>query len=411
MEIDICIIGAGPAGIFASIAAAESRAKTLVIERNTNACRKLLHTGGERCNLTHTGSVEDFVKAYGVIGRFLRHSLYEFSSDDLRRYFADRGVETKAQNDGCIFPVSERAADISKVLINHAKELSVQFMYDKKVTGIKKISDGFEISADNQKVESKKLIIATGGLSWPFTGSTGDGYNFAKTFNHTIIVPRASLCNLIVSEKWVGEIEGIGLDKVVIRAKAGDKKIAVSGPIMFTDDGISGPVVLELSRLITDSLPNENNPIKANIDLLPEYELKQLDKEIALLCAKNPKKDVINALAGFLQKSLLANLLKQINVSANIPAGQFTKTQRAGLVKTIKELSVSIAAAGPIAEATVTRGGVCEKEINQKTMESKLCPGLYFCGEVINADGPCGGYNLQIAFSTGHLAGWAAAQS
>ncbi|MFA5553320.1 MAG: NAD(P)/FAD-dependent oxidoreductase [Phycisphaerae bacterium] len=411
METDVCIIGAGPAGLFASIFAAKSGAKTVIVEKNTSAGRKLLITGGGRCNLTHHCSVDDFVKAYGKCGRFLRHSLYEFSADGLINYFAERGLRMKIEKDGCVFPVSERAADVAKVLIDHTKELSIRFLYDKKVAGIKKISEGFEIAAGTHKIEAKKVIIATGGLSWPLTGSTGDGFVFAKYLGHKIVEPKASLCTLVTAQTRLHQLKGVSLNNIVIKTSAGNKKVSIAGPLVFTDSGIGGPCVLEISRFITDFLPNEKSPVKITIDLLPEYEFKKLDEKIISICAHQPKKELANVLAEFLPKALVSNICSELNIPSQLQAGQLTKKHRLELIRIIKELPLYISATGPIGEATVTRGGVCLSEINSKTMESKLCPGLYFCGEVINADGPCGGYNLQIAFSTGHLAGRAAAQS
>lgn len=409
MKTDVCIIGAGSAGIFASIFASENGVQTLIVEGNTSAGRKLLRTGRGRCNLTHSGTVQEFIKAYGAFGRFLRHSLYELSAEKLREYFALRGLETKIEQDGCIFPVSDRAADVARILNSHAQENKVRFIYGKKVTDVEKKEDRFFINASNFRIQAKKVIIATGGVTWPFTGSTGDGYLFAKTFGHTIIEPRAALSTLVTLETWIHQLEGVGVNNVAIKTRINEKRICVSGPLMFTQDGIGGPCAFELSRFITDYLPDGIHPIKISIDFLPQYDFSELDKKIVLLCDKNPKKEVVNILTDFIPKSLADSLCRQAGILSCVEAGQLTQSQRYGLVKIIKELPLFIISTGPIADATVTRGGVSNLEINPRTMESKLCEGLFFAGEVINADGPCGGYNLQIAFSTGHLAGKSAA--
>jgi len=405
MKTAVCIIGAGSAGLFASIFSSQAGAKTLVVERNTTACRKLLRTGRTRCNLTHTGSVEDFIMLYGPFGRFLRHSLYEFSADDLRQYFAQQGLQTKVEKDGCIFPITDRASDVAGVLIDHARKVSVRFLYGREVQSIERNQDGFVVLADKEKISAQRVIIATGGVTWPFTGSTGDGYKFAKAFGHTVVEPKASLAPLVTAETWPGQLSGVGIPDVVIKAKVGNHRICASGPMLFTGNGIGGPAVLELSRLVTDFLPDYTNPIKVTIDMLPEYEVEQLDREVISLCSQHPGKDLAGVLARFLPKALTLNLCEQINPSVTILAGKLQKSQRKGLVKMLKQFPLSIVATCPIAEATVTRGGICTNEINPKTMESRLCPGLFFAGEVINTDGPCGGFNLQIAFSTGHLAG------
>ena len=405
METDVCIIGAGPAGLLASVFSAQSGAKTVVVEHNTSACRKLLHTGGGRCNFTHTGSVDDFVRAYGPFGRFLKHSLYEFSPGDLLKYFQRQGLKTKIEKNGCVFPASDRASEVAEVLIENAQKLSVKILYDRQVRGVKRESDGFMVDMGTEIISSRAVIIATGGLSWPFTGSNGGGYQFAKALGHTIIEPRACLVPLLTAEAWPGEFAGVAIQNVVIKAKLQNRKVQTTGPLMFTGTGIGGPAVLDFSRLITDYLPNYDNPVNIAIDLIPQCEIEQLDKQIVSLCSQNPKKMLVSVLGKLLPVSLMLNLCNQINASQTIQAGSLAKSLRKRLVNMIKHLPLSIVATSPIAEATVTRGGVCTTQINPVTMESKLNPGLFFAGEILNADGPCGGFNLQIAFSTGALAG------
>jgi predicted Rossmann fold flavoprotein len=409
MKTDICIIGAGPAGLFAAITGAQAGAQTLVVERNTSSARKLLRTGRTRCNLTHTGSVQDFLKAYGASARFLRHCLYEFSGDDLRKYFAARGLKTKVEKGGCVFPVTDRATDVARVLLDHAKELSVRFMYGRRVGSIQKESERFIVSTDKDRISAKAVIIATGGATWPFTGSTGDGYEFAESLGHMTVPPKAALCPLLTAEKWTRELQGVGITDVIIKTKIDSRKINVRGPLMFTAGGIGGPAVFDLSRLITEHLPNYDNPIHVTIDLLPQYDSAALDKEIIETCARHAKRTLAAVATKFVPKSLADQLCMLLNPSQSLLANQLTKTQRRKLVELLKALPLSVVDTAPIEEATVTHGGIDTAEIDPKTMESRLCKGLYFAGEVINVDGPCGGFNLQIAFSTGRLAGVCAA--
>jgi predicted Rossmann fold flavoprotein len=325
MKTDICIIGAGPAGVFAAIFASQSGAKVLIVERNTSACRKLLRTGRSRCNITHTGSVRDFIKAYVRSGRFLRYCLYEFSAEDLRNYFADRGLKTKAQKNGCVFPATDRATDVAWILLDHAEECSVRFMYGRQVRAIQKQKDDFIITTDKDKICASVVIVATGGLSWPFTGSTGDGYEFAESLGHITVPPKAALCPLLTAETWPGKLQGVGTPEVVIRAKNGNKKFKVRGPLMFTENGIGGPVVFDLSRLITEYLPDYNNPVNVTIDLLPKFDTSQLDKEIVSICSKHPKKTVVATVARFITKSLAVQLCELVDVSQSNFCSQLTK--------------------------------------------------------------------------------------
>jgi len=285
----------------------------------------------------------------------------------------------------------------------------VRFSYGRRIQSVEKEHDAFVLHARGERIRACSVVIATGGVTWPHTGSTGDGYKFASAFGHTVVQPRACLAPLITTETWPGQLAGVGVENAAITAKVGNRKFCTSGPMLFTSDGIGGPAVLDLSRLITDFLPSATCPIKLNIDLMPQYDPCRLDREIIRLCTSHSKKELASVLAMLLPRSLMLNLTYQLNLSATMLAGKLPKTQRRQLTNLLKRLSLSIKSVAPVSQATVTRGGVCADEINPKTMESKLCRGLFFAGEVINVDGPCGGFNLQIAFSTGRLAGKMAA--
>lgn len=409
MKTQVCIIGAGPAGLMASISAAKAGAETALIEANSSPGRKLLRTGRTRCNLTHTGSADDFIKAYGPFGRFLRHSLYALSPDDLRRYFAWHKLEMKVEKDGCVFPVTDRASDVLRVLVDDARDLSVRFLYGWPVQSITKDQTGFILLSNDRKITANAVIVATGGVTWPHTGSTGDGYRFARAFGHTVVEPKPCLVPLVTVETWPAQLAGLGVPDVVITAQVSHRKLRSAGAMMFTHDGIGGPAVFDLSRLIADFLPASADPINICVDLMPRYQTQQLDSTIVSLCSNNPRKELAGALAELLPRALILKLCALADAPAAIIASQLQKVQRRQLVGLLKALPLSIKAAHPIAEATVTRGGVHTGEIDPTTMESRLCPGLFFAGEVINVDGPSGGYNLQIAFSTGSLAGKTAA--
>ena len=411
METEISIIGAGPAGLTAAIFAAQGGAHTTIVEGNTTAGRKLMLTGAGRCNLTHMASPAELVRTFGSVqGRFLSYSFYKFSPQDVLKFFASGGLETKTEQDGCVFPASNRAGEVRDALINHAKKNGVNFLYDKRATKITKQADMFIIHIPKEPLRTEKVIIATGGLSWPRTGCTGDGYRFARSFGHNIIPTRASLVPLVSLEDWPGRLAGTSIENVRISARINNKKIVTAGALIFTDDGIGGPGVLDMSQHLTDYLPIEKAPIEITLDLAPHLEQTELDKEMTELLSANPKKKIVNILAEFMPKRVGIFLCKRAGSDEELSAGQLKKDARKKLIAAIKTLPLSIVRTRDIAEATVTRGGVCLKEIEPKTMESKICPGLFFAGEVIDVDGPCGGYNLQICFSTGALAASAAVQ-
>lgn len=413
MKSDVCIVGAGPAGLTAAISAVQSGAQTVIVEANAVAGRKLLRSGRGRCNLTHTGTVKDFVKAYGRFGEFLRHSLSQFTPQHVRQYFARQNLQTKVEKDGCVFPITDRATDVKRVLVTHARGLDVRFLYGKKAKAVEKTSHGFVTTAGEQKIYSHSVIIATGGVTWPFTGSTGDGYKFAGALGHGISQPRACLVPLVTVENSPAELarsRRVGVENVRIKATVNGKRITVAGPIVFTEDGISGPAAFDLSRLLADFLPSPADPIKITVDVMPQFQLKDLNSQIISLCSKNPKTELAGVLARLLPRPLMLNLCQRLQPSGQILAGQLNITKRRQLINMLKKMPLSIKSTHPIAEATVTRGGVCTDQIDPKTMQSKLCAGLFFAGEVINADGPSGGYNLQICFSTGALAGQSAAK-
>jgi predicted Rossmann fold flavoprotein len=405
MRAEICIIGAGPAGLMASIFAAGEGARTMVIEANTNPGRKLLLTGAGRCNLTHQAAPRQLVREFGAKGRFLSYALYQFPPEKVRNFFAGLGLRTKLEKDGCVFSATDRAADVRDTLVNQAKKLGVTFLYGKRVRGITKETNIFAVCAAKEQIVAEKIIIATGGLSWPKTGCTGDGYRFAQQFGHTIVEPRASLIQLVTCETWPGRLAGTAVENVKISALINDKKVSTSGAMVFTDDGIGGPAVLDMSRYLTDYMPAVETLIVISLDFVPQLEQAALETQITERIGANPKKQMTNVLAEFVPKRLSAVLCRLVDCDEVLEAGQLRKDVRKKLIQMLKSLPLSIVRTRPIAEATVTRGGVSITEIESKTMESNICRGLFFAGEVIDVDGPCGGYNLQACWSTGALAG------
>jgi hypothetical protein len=410
MKTDVCIIGAGAAGLMAGISAAREGARVVLVERNTTAGRKLLRTGKGRCNFTHDGGVEEVLKGCGRYARFLKHSFYEFSPQAVRGFFSQRGVLEKVEEDGSVFPASDRATDIAEALLAECKSLGVVFLYGKRVEGAKREEDGFVVQAGAEVVECRSLIVATGGMSWPQFGSTGDGLEIAAVLGHRIKKPAACLVPLVTMEKWVGELAGVGVGEVKMMAKVGAEKVRTEGLMLFTQDGIGGPAVLDMSWRLADVL-SEGKTVDIAVDLLPGMDDPQVDAAIQDACGRQPKKDVRGLLTMWWAKSVAAALCGLADVGEGVTGAELPKNKRRKLVHLIKTLPLTIVGARPLEEGTVTRGGVITDEIDPKTMGSKICPGLFFAGEVIDVDGPCGGYNLQIAWSTGALAGRSAART
>ena len=410
MKTEICIIGTGPAGLMAAIFSAAAGANTMVIEANSSPGRKLLLTGGQRCNLTHQAEPQELVREFDDKGRFLSYCLHEFSPQDVQEFFAGLGMPTKVEKDGCVFPVTNRAGDVRDALFKRAKRLGVKFLFGRRVSSITKEGGMFIVPAGKESICAERLIIATGGLSWPQTGCTGDGYRFARQFGHRIVETRASLVPLVTLEAWPGQLAGTALEYVRITTRINNKKITAAGAMVFTDYGLGGPAAQNMSRYLTDYLPVADTPIEIVLDLAWHFEQAELETRIIEHIGANPKRKVVNILAGFLPKRLSALLCEQAGCDGQLPAGRLKKDMRKKLIKAVKALPLSIVRTGPIAEATVTRGGVDVTEIDPKAMESKICPGLFFAGEVIDIDGPCGGFNLQMCWSTGALAGSSAAE-
>ena len=394
----------------AAIFAAEAGARTTVIEANTSPGRKLLLTGAGRCNLTHQAEPREFVRAFGTKGRFLSYALYQFPPQEVLNFFARLGLRTKLEKDGCVFSATDLAGDVRDTLVDRARKLGVTFIYGRRVGGITKEAGAFVVLASTERICAEKLIVATGGLSWPKTGCTGDGYRFARQFGHTIVEPRASLVPLVTCETWPGQLAGTAVENVKISAHLKDKKVSASGAMVFTDVGIGGPAVLDMSRYLTDYLPAGGAPVAIMLDLAPHVEQARLEMQMTECIGANPKKKVPNVLAEFVPKRLSAVLCRLAGCDNELEAGRLRKDMRKELIRMIKALPLSIVRTMPIAEATVTRGGVSVTEVEPKTMESKICPGLFFAGEVLDVDGPCGGYNLQACWSTAALAGSSSSQ-
>lgn len=390
-----------------AIAASAAGASVVAVDSNSAPGKKLLITGSGRCNVTHNCSVAEFLRACEPFDRFLRHCIYEFSPADLIALLVGLGVETKTEGSGLVFPVSDRASDINNSLFDNAKSLGAKFIFGSKIDSAKKTDSGFLIESGDKKIDCQSLIIATGGSSWPQTGSDGSGYRIAEAFDHKIISPTACLVRLMTVEKWPADIAGAAAANVRVSAKISGKKISSTGPMIFTHDGIGGPAVLDFSREILNS--DQCFPLDITIDFQPNTNDNDFQRLILEAALRYPKKEVSFLLADMMPISL-ARKICQMAGCEKVVSSQLTKQLRKNLIENVRHLPLKIKSARPLSEATITRGGVDNAEINPLTMGSNLCQNLFFAGEIINADGPCGGYNLQFAFSSGTLAGKNAAK-
>lgn len=406
--VKVCVIGAGPAGLMAAVYAAQAGASVCVLERNSNSGRKLLVTGGGRCNLTHAGGVDDFVRACEPYGRFLKPAFYTLPPKELLDFFHQHGLKTVTEPDGCIFPATGRAEHVSRILREQAAAQGVYIHCNERVTHVQKTGDVFVVTTEQGVLKSHTLIIATGGVSWPQTGSTGDGYRMAEAFGHTIVKPVGVLCPVVCEQDWPGACQGVSLPAVRIRYKLDGKSRMVGGSMVFTADGIGGPAAFEVSRAAAD-IVRAGGRLPLKLDFCPDRSLEETDSELIALCAAHPHKNIAGLVAEFVPRRMAELFKELLGLPDTMQGANLSKAARRTLTGFLKEMPLTVLRCGPVEKATVTAGGVMREQIDFKTLQSQQCEGLFFAGEVIDVEGPCGGYNLQIAFSTGALAGTQAA--
>ncbi len=403
MNDTVVVIGGGPAGMMAACIAASRGRKTVIIEKNDTLGRKLLITGKGRCNITNNCDISEFISNVPVNGNFLYSAFYSFTNSDLIAMLNKFGLETKVERGDRVFPVSDKASDVlftlKKMLVTYGVKL-----LKAKVTSIRIKDDCKEVVVDSGKfIRCSSVIIATGGVSYPRTGSTGDGYKFAKKFGHTVTEISPSLVPLVVKSPHIKELMGLSLRNIAIKVLCNGKEIYNDfGEMLFTHYGLSGPVILSASSHMRDI---SKNNYEISIDLKPALDYETLDKRILRDFEKAKNKDFVNSLDELLPKKLIGPVVEMCCISPHKKVNEITKQERKRLVDVIKDVSFSIDSFRPVSDAIITSGGISTKEINPKTMESKLCPGVFFAGEVIDVDAYTGGFNLQIAFSTGYLAG------
>ncbi|NDJ77456.1 MAG: NAD(P)/FAD-dependent oxidoreductase [Chloroflexi bacterium] len=409
----IIVIGAGAAGLMAAGQAAQLGADTLLVEKMDRPARKLRITGKGRCNLTNITPLDDFVAHFGDNGRFLYSSFYRYFNADLVDFFEQIGVPTVTERGGRVFPVSSEAQDVVDALVRWARDCGVRLwtgarveellVEEGRIAGVR-LTNGHEHRAS-------AVIVATGGASYPGTGSTGDGYRLAEAVGHTIVPIRPALIPLDTAGETAAKLEGLSLRNVNVRLKIDGQVCAEEfGEMVFTQFGVSGPVILTLSKRAVDAL-RAGQHVRLSIDLKPALDEDQLDARLLRDLDQHGKQQFRTLLKGLLPRKLIPACIFLTGIPAAKVANKITAKERKRLLRWLKDFRLDVTGHRPLAAAIVTAGGVALDEVNPRTLESRLVPGLYFAGEVLDIDADTGGYNLQAAFSTGWLAGQSAAES
>ena len=413
----VIIIGGGPAGMMAAISCKTNYPSydVIILEKNSALGRKLLITGKGRCNITSNLEMSEFIKNIPGNGMFLYSAFQNYTNKDIIDFMAQHGVDTKVERGERIFPVSDKSQDVLNAFEKELKMLGVTIKLDASVQKIELLEENSFLLHlnDGQTLQADKLIIATGGRTYPLTGSTGDGYRFAKEFGHTITEIKPSLVPLEVKEKIdCQKMQGLSLKNVAIKIKDVEKNKIIYedfGEMLFTHFGISGPIILSSSAHLiryknVENLLSEGN-VKLFIDLKPALSEEQLNSRILRDFEKQKNKAYKNSLFELLPKKMIDYVIEKSQIDENKKVNEITKVERYKLVQLIKQIEFTVTGTRPVEEGIITSGGINVKEINPSTMESKLVKNLYFAGEIIDVDAYTGGFNLQIAYSTGYTAG------
>ncbi|NFN94412.1 NAD(P)/FAD-dependent oxidoreductase [Clostridium botulinum] len=399
----VIVIGAGPAGMMAAITAAKEHKVTL-LDGNERLGKKLFITGKGRCNVTNAKDISEFFDYIPGNPHFLYSALYTFTNEDTVNFFSNEGIKLKVERGDRVFPESDKSSDIIRGLSNALSRTDVEIKLNSKVTNIKYKNNritGIEINND-EILKADHYIIATGGASYPLTGSRGEGQEFSKKLGHKIIPLKPALVPMVVKDAKTKELMGLSLKNVEVTIKENDKKVVYKnfGEMLFTHFGVSGPLILSGSRFIEN-----NKNYKLHIDLKPSLNLGELDKRIQRDFNKYLNKDFKNSLNELLPQKLIPMIIEMSNIPEEKKVNEITKEERRNLVNILKDFSFDLNGLRPLAEGIVTKGGIDVKEIDPSTMKSKIIDNLSFCGEVMDVDAFTGGYNVQIAFATGVIAG------
>lgn len=409
---DVVVVGAGAAGLMSALRAAESGRRTLLLEKNRRPGIKILMSGGTRCNITHATDNRGIVEAFGPAGRFLHSPLAALSVDATIDFFESAGVATKVEETGKVFPVSNRAADVLDALVQRMQRSGAVLALEEPLADFRRL-DSFsppyeggllEVRTSRRAIAVPSVILTTGGQSYPGSGTTGDGYAILARLGHTIVPPRPALVPLTTSAPWVAEMRGITLPDVTVRILDGDRALAARrGSLLFAHFGLSGPAILDVSRVVSGhEFPTR---LTAEVDLLPDKSETALDEFLRRESIASAKKLLAGVLGQHLPRRLAEIVLQLAKMPIDRKSAALSKADIRELIHGMKHLQVPLTGTLGFKKAEVTAGGVALDEVDSRTMRSKIVPGLFLAGEILDLDGPIGGYNFQAAFSTGWLAG------
>lgn len=401
----VIVVGGGAAGLIAAATAGGRGLDVTIIEKNSRVGKKILITGKGRCNITNSADMETHIANVVHNKEFLYSAFYTYDNNTVMELFDRLGTKTKIERGGRVFPESDKSVDVVNALKKHIKNNDVKVMYDSVVRSV--ITNNGQVQGieleDGNNISCDSVIVATGGKSYPLTGSTGDGYKIAKKLGHNIVTPKPALTPLETKEQWVKELQGLSLKNTELRLYKGDKLVFEDfGEMLFTHYGITGPMALSASGHVVNI---EKGGYRVVLDLKPALDEKTLDLRLQKDFEKYSRKIFSNSLDELLPKKMIPVIIKLSEIPPDKPVNQISKVERTKLVELLKNLTMTPTSLRDFDEAIVTAGGVDVKEIDPSTMESKKVNGLYFAGEVMDLDAYTGGYNLQIAFSTGYLAG------
>ncbi len=401
--IDVLVIGGGAAGMMACLQAASFGARTVLLEKNEKLGKKIYITGKGRCNVTNTAENDEFFRQIPRNPKFLYSALSGFGKEELLAILSENGTQTKIERGGRVFPVSDRASDVTRALTRAIERADARIWLQSPVVSVSPENGQIAVQLrSGERLTAAACVVATGGISYPSTGSTGDGYRFAEETGHCLVNPRGALVPLVADAEWPKLLQGISLKNVRLSAWMKKKKLYDElGEMLFTHFGYSGPLILECSS----HLPDELSDVKLFLDMKPGLDTEQVEARILREVAGMPRRQLASLLQTMLPQRMAPLFAELCGLDPHLPAGSLDRSGRRRLTEAFKALPLPLLEFRPVEEAIVTRGGVSVRDVAPNTMMSRHCPGLFFAGEVLDVDAHTGGFNLQIAFSTGALAG------